>query len=104
MTELTQGCNSAVLSLARGSSTSLDEHGFYDTAEQPASLSEALHSLEDTLSQRQYPKAVQLLRATRKQWKEVELGSLEEEDDVDCLFFIYARYVSDRQEGKESQR
>jgi len=91
MTELTRGCNSAVLSLARDSSPSLDEQSYYEAAEQPASLSEALHSLEDSLSQRQHLKAVQLLRAMRKQWKEEELGSLEEEDDVDCLFLGQTR-------------
>ena len=102
LTELTRGCTDAVLSLSRGSSPPLDEHTYFEV-EQMASLPDAVRSLEDTLSQHQYLKAVQLLRTTRKQWKgEDELGSLEEEDDVDCLFFIYSRYVSDRQEGESS--
>ena len=64
-----------------------------------ASVADAIRVLEDMLSQHHYPKAVQLLRTIRKQWKgEGEFGSMEE-DDVDCLFFIYARYVCDRQEG-----
>lgn len=67
-----------------------------------ASMADAVRALEDMLSQRHYLKAIQLLRTSRKQWKgENELGSMEEDDDVDCLFFIYARsrYVADRQEG-----
>ncbi len=94
-----QGCSDTVQSLSRSSSPPLDKPPYYEV-EQLSSLSEAVSSLEDSLSQHQYLKAVQILRVARKQWNGEELGALEEEDDVDCLFFIYARYLSDRQEGE----
>ena len=65
-------------------------------------VSDALRALEDSLSQRQCMRAVQLLHTMRKQWKREEVFGTGEEDDVDCLFFIYARYISDHQEGEFS--
>ena len=95
-----QGCSDTVRSLSRSSSPPLDKPPYYEV-EQLSTLSEAVSSLEDSLSQHQYLKAVQILHVARKQWNgEKELDMLEEEDDVDCLFFIYARYLSDRQEGE----
>ena len=96
LTELIAGCNEAVLSLSRGSSPPLDDHS-YTEMEQHHSMENAVSSLEDALSQRQHLKAVQLLHTMRKQWKREEVLGVTEEDDVDCLFFIYARYVVDRQ-------
>ena len=96
LTELVQGCSEAVLSLSRGSTPPLDDHS-YSEVEQLQSLEAAVSSLEDTLSQHQYLKAVQLLHTVRKQWKGEEEVGVSEEDDVDCLFFIYTRYVVDRQ-------
>ena len=96
LTELIQGCNEAVMSLSRGSSPPLDDHS-YSEVEQLQSMEAAISSLEDVLSQRQHLKAVQLLHTMRKQWKGEEVLGVTEEDDVDCLFFIYAKYVVDRQ-------
>ena len=98
LTELIQGCSEAVLSLTRGSSPPLDDHS-YSEVEQLHSMEAAVSSLEDALSQHQHLKAVQLLHTMRKQWKGEEVLGVSEEDDVDCLFFIYARYVVDRQGG-----
>ncbi len=97
LTDLIGGCSDAVLSLSRGSSPlPLDDHS-YSELEHFQSMADAIGALEDTLGQRQYLKAVQLLHTVRKQWKgEEELGT-GEDDDVDCLFFIYARYMADRQ-------
>jgi hypothetical protein len=65
-------------------------------------VEEAVRALEDSLSQRQWSQAVLLLRAVRRQNREVEeFGGLED-DDTDCLFFIYARFLMGNQEGKES--
>ncbi len=98
--KMIQGCSDAVQSLSRSSSPPLDVPPYYEV-KQLSTLSEAVSSLEDSLSQHQYLKAVQILHVARKQWNgEKDLGTLEEEDDVDCLFFIYARYLSDRQEGE----
>ena len=96
LTDLIQGCNEAVLSLTRGSSPPLDNHS-YSEIEQLQSMADAVSALEDTLSQRQYLKAVQLLHTMRKQWKGEEILGTVEDDDVDCLFFIYATYVADGQ-------
>ena len=96
LTELISGCTEAVLSLSRSSSPILDGHT-YSEVEQLHSMADAVSSLEDTLGQRQHLKAVQLLRAMRKQWKGEEFLGTSEEHDVDCLFFIYARYMTDRQ-------
>lgn len=96
LTELIRGCNEAVLTLRRGSSPLLDGHA-YCKVEQLHSMADAISSLEDILGQRQHLKAVQLLRAMRKQWKGEEFLGTAEDDDVDCLFFIYARYMTDRQ-------
>ena len=96
LTDLISGCSDAVLSLSRGSSPPLDNHS-YSEVEQLHSMADAISALEDTLGQRQYLKAVQLFHTVCKQWKgEEELG-FREDDDVDCLFFIYAGYVADRQ-------
>ena len=64
-------------------------------------ISDAVRALEDSLAQWQCLRAVQLLHTMRKQRKREEVfGMGEVDDDVDCLFFIYARYISDRQEGE----
>ena len=74
--------------------------------------------LEDTLSQKQWSRAVQLLRAIRyvsfppsnisdrdcilkyrRHKRDIEVFGGSEDDDVDCLFFLYARFLTDNQEG-----
>ena len=35
----------------------------------------------------------------RRQNRDVEVFGGSEDDDVDCLFFIYARFLTDNQEG-----
>lgn len=35
----------------------------------------------------------------RKRWKD-EMFGINERDDVDCLFFILARFLTDQQKGK----
>lgn len=95
LTELIRGCNDAVLSLSRGASPPLDDHS-YSEVEQLHSMAEAVSALEDTLGQRQHLKAIQLLHTMRKQWKGEDVLGTQEDDDVDCLFFIYTRYVADR--------
>ena len=95
LTDLIHGCSDAVLSLSRGSSPPLDDHSYSEVEHQ--SMPDAIGSLEDTLGQQQYHKAVQMLHTVRKQWKGEEGLGASEDDDVDCLFFIYARYVADRQ-------
>ena len=37
---------------------------------------------------------------SRTQSSGVEMFGCSEDDDVDCLFFIYARFLSDKQEGQ----
>ncbi len=75
-----QGCSDTVQSLSRSSSPPLDKPPYYEV-EQLSTLPEAVSSLEDSLSQHQYLKAVQILHVARKQWNgEKELGALEEED------------------------
>lgn len=102
LTDLIRECSEAVVFLSRGSSPSVDDHS-YSEVEQLHSLTDAIGSLEDTLGQRQHLKAVQLLHTMRKQWKGEELLGTTEEDDVDCLFFIYSHYIADRQ-GKSWRR
>lgn len=96
LTDLIRGCGEAVLFLSRGSSPPPDDHS-HSEVEQFHNMADAVSSLEDTLGQRQHLKAVQLLHWMRKQWKGEEFLGVAEEEDVDCLFFIYARYVADRQ-------
>jgi hypothetical protein len=62
-------------------------------------FAEALQVLEDTLTQKQWSRAVQLLRAIRRQNRDLDVLGGSEDDDVDCLFFIYARFLTDNQEG-----
>ena len=102
LTDLIQGCGEALVSLSRGSPPPLDDNS-YNEVEQH-SLNSAVRTLEDLLSQRHYLKAVQLLHTVRKQWKGEEVLGTAEDDDIDCLFFIYARYVADRQEGQPKKR
>ena len=98
LTEMTQGCCEVVL--GQGSSHATDDHTYLEVS----NMADAVRLLEDMLSQHQYLKTVRLLHIIRKQWKgEGEFGSMEEEDDVDCLFFIYARYLADQQEGESSK-
>lgn len=101
LTEIKQGSEEAVMVISRGPSPPLKDHSERDI-EQLMSLSEAIRTLEDTLTQKQYLKSVQLLHSIRKQWKREEVFGANEDDDVDCLFFLYARYLTDRQEGKET--
>ena len=97
LTDLIRGCSDVVLFLSRGSSPPPDDHHAHNEVEQLQSMADAMSSLEDALGQQQHLKAVQLLRWMRKQWKgEEECLGMGDEDDVDCLFFIYARYVADR--------
>lgn len=95
LTELIRGCSEAVLFMSRGASPPPDDHA-HSEVEQLQGMADAVSSLEDTLGQRQHLKAVQLLRWMRKQWKGEEFLGMADEDDVDCLFFIYAKYVADR--------
>ena len=67
--------------------------------EQMVGVPDAVRALEDSLAHRQCQRAVQLLHTMRKHWKREVFGT-GEDDDIDCLFFIYSRYVSDRQEGE----
>ncbi len=78
-----QGCSDTVQSLSRSSSPPLDKPPYYEV-KQLFSLSEAVR----------LPQPAPVLEGcsnlacvARKQWKgEKELGTLEEEDDVDCSF------------------
>jgi hypothetical protein len=99
LTEIKQDCDEAILSISRGPSPPPGDNSEKEV-EQMVGVSDAVRALEDSLSQRQCLRAVQLLHSMRKQWKREEVFGTGEDDDVDCLFFIYARYVSDRQEGE----
>lgn len=99
LTEIKQDCDEAVLSISRGPSPPPGDYSEKEV-EQMVGVPDALRALEDSLAQRQCLRAVQLLHTMRKQWKREEVFGTSEEDDVDCLFFIYARYISDRQEGE----
>lgn len=101
LTEIKQGCDEAVLTISRGPSPPPGDYSEKEV-EQMVGVPDALRALEDTLAQRQCLRAVQLLHTMRKQWKREEVFGSSEDDDVDCLFFIYARYISDRQEGELS--
>ncbi len=61
--KMIQGCSDTVLSLSHSSSPPLDKPPLYYEVKQLSSQSEAVSSLEDSLSQHQYLKAVQILRA-----------------------------------------
>ena len=39
---------------------------------------------------------------SRRQSRSLEMFGNTEDDDVDCLFYIYANYITDRQEGMEA--
>ena len=65
-------------------------------------VADAMHLLEDVLSQKQYLKAVQFLHTIRKHWREEEVFGSGEQDDIHCLFFIYARYLTDQLEGEQA--
>ena len=99
LTEIKQDCDEAVLSISRGPSPPPGDYSEKEV-EQMVGVSDAMRALEDSLAQRQCLRAVQLLHTMRKQWKREEVFGTGEDDDVDCLFFIYARYISDRQEGE----
>ena len=99
LTEIKQDCDEAVLSISRGPSPPPGDYTEKEV-EQMVGVSDAVRALEDSLAQRQCLRAVQLLHTMRKQWKREEVFGTGEDDDVDCLFFIYARYISDRQEGE----
>ena len=99
LTEIKQDCDEAVLTISRGPSPPPGDFSEKEV-EQMVGVPDALRALEDALAQRQCFRAVQLLHTMRKQWKREEVFGSGEEDDVDCLFFIYARYISDRQEGE----
>ena len=70
---------------------------------QPEASSDVIRILEDCLSQKQWSRAVQLLRAARRQYKDMEMFGNSEDDDVECLFFIYAKYLTDKQAGKNQR-
>ena len=99
LTEIKQDCDEAVLSISRGPSPPPGDYSEKEV-EQMVGVSDAVRALEDSLAQRQCLRAVQLLHTMRKQWKREEVFGTGEDDDVDCLFFVYARYISDRQEGE----
>ena len=89
-----------MLTISRGPSPPFDDHSEKEVR-QLVGVADAVQLLEDILSQKQYLKAVQLLHTIRKHWREDVFGS-GEEDDVHCLFFIYARYITDQQEGEQA--
>ena len=95
LTDLIRGCRE----LCRDSSPPLDDHCYIEL-EQLHNLPDAVSALEDTLTQRQYLRAIQLLHAMRKHWKGEALGMLSD-DDIDCLFFMYARYMTEDREGMD---
>ena len=102
LTDIKQDCDDAVLTISRGPSPPPGDYSEKEV-EQMVGVPDALRTLEDALAQRQCLRAVQLLHTMRKQWKREEVFGAGEEDDVDCLFYIYARYISDRQEGEPSE-
>ena len=89
----------AMLTVSRGPSPPFDDDSEREVG-QLVGVADAVRILEDTLSQKQYLRAIQLLHVIRKNWKEEDVFGSDEEDDVDCLFFVYARYATDRQEGE----
>lgn len=42
---------------------------------------------------------MQCLSLSRRQSRGLEMFGSTEDDDVDCLFYVYAKYITDRQEG-----
>ena len=98
LTTLIHECEDAMLTVSRGPSPPFDDHSEREVGQLVGTI-DAVHLLEDVLSQKQYLRAVQILHTIRKSWREEELFGSGEEDDVHCLFFIYARYITDQQEG-----
>jgi len=92
------GVCEAVVAVSRGPSPPLDDHSEREVGGMGC-VAEAVRALEDSLQHRDFLRAVQLLHAVRKHWKNEEVFGSSEGDDIDCLFFIYARFLTNEQEG-----
>jgi hypothetical protein len=62
------------------------------------SLPAATSTLQEHIKQSECVQAVKLLRMFRRKWKDGTFG-LSEDDDVDTLLSVYARYVTDKRSG-----
>lgn len=49
-----------------------------------------------------YSRLVACCLSCRRQTHGLEMFGNTEDDDVDCLFYIYAKYITDRQEGMKA--
>eukprot|EP00118_Oscarella_pearsei_P024132 m.300152 g.300152 ORF g.300152 m.300152 type:complete len:214 (+) comp40791_c1_seq19:8488-9129(+) len=58
----------------------------------------ALRSLEEHIKHNECVQAVKLLRMFRRRWKDGLFGILDD-DDLDVLLFVYARYKANRRSG-----
>ena len=88
-----------MLTISRGPSPPFDDFSEREVG-QLSNMSDAVHLLEDVLNRKQYLRAIQLLHTMRKNWRDEEMFGTAEGDDVHCLFFIYAHFITDQQQGK----
>lgn len=102
LTEVIHETYDAMLTVSRGPSPPFDDNSEKEVG-QLVGVANAVQVLEDALSQKQYLRAVQLLHVMRKNWKEEDVFGTGDKDDVDCLFFIYACFVTDGQKGEGNE-
>ena len=118
LTEVSAAVEEAVMVASRGPSPPLLDHASLTELQAMGGEADATAALEECVGRRQYLRAVQLLHTIRwgplfaggvvchmtsvcgcrKQWPGAVFGS-SDEDDVDSLFFIYARQLLASQEG-----
>lgn len=99
LTSLVRESEDAMLAISRGPSPPFDDFSEREVG-QLSSMSDAVHMLEDVLNRKQYLKAIQLLHTIRKNWRDEEMFGTGEGDDVQCLFFIYAHFITNQQQGR----
>ncbi len=99
LTTLVKETEDAMLTVSRGPSPPFDDFSEREVS-QLTDLSDAVRLLEEVLKQKEYLRAVQLLHTMRKNWRDEEVFGTGVGDDIHCLFFIYARFITGRQQGK----
>ncbi len=98
LTVLVKETEDAMLTVSRGPSPPFDDFSEREV-DQLSEASDAVHLLEEVLSQKQYLRAVQLVHTMRKKWREENVFGTGEGDDVHCLFFIYACFITEKKQG-----